>query len=278
MSNDYAFWKWRGDARISRGLRYLLVTEGAELAEVELLDVDRYRELITKRFPSWVANDDPLPIDCHLLPTGICLQTYASTPTEVLQWFVDLSEADSLEFFDPQREAISEQDKRDFHVRLTAVEQAEAAAQRQKDLNHLLAHAEVSDPKALVDLGNHYSFGEGVQQDLARAFDLYLRAAEAGSADGMFNVAACYRLGDGVEKNLLKAAEWYERALVKDKFFAPFALGELYSTPGGLPPDNEKAIAYFQVALANGHQDARRELRRLGVLPPLSPHSKRTDT
>ena len=80
----------------------------------------------------------------------------------------------------------------------------------------------------------------------------------------MFNVAARYRLGDGVEKNLLKAAKWYERALVKDKFFAPFALGELYSTPGGLPPDNEKAIAYFQIALANGHQDARRELRRLG--------------
>src|SRR5215470_2559106 len=275
MSNDYAFWKWRGRPRISRGLCYLLVGEGAELSEVELLDVDRYRELIAKRFPSWEADD--LPIDCQLLPTGICLTTYASTPPEVLQWFVDLSEADSLEFFDPQNEAISEQDKRDFHVRLMAIEQAEAAAQWQKDLNHLLARAEVSDPKALVELGNRYSFGEGVQQDLARAFSLYLRAAEAGSADGMFNVAACYRLGDGVEKNLLKAAEWYERALVEDKFFAPFALGLLYSTPGGLPPDNEKAIAYFQVTPANGHQDARRELRRLGALPPLPPRSKRTD-
>lgn len=240
MSNDYAFWKWRGRARISRGLCYLLVAEGAELPGVELLDIDRYRELIAKRLPSWEADDDPLPIDCRLLPTGICLQTYANTPTEVLQWFVDLSEADSLEFFDPQSEAISEQDKRDFHARLTAVEQAEAAAQWQKDLNHLLERVEASDPKALVDLGNRYSFGEGVQQDLARAFCPYLRAAEAGSEDGMFNVAACYRLGDGVEKNLLKAAEWYERALVKDKFFAPFALGELYSTPGGLPPDHEK--------------------------------------
>ena len=280
MSNDYAFWKWRGRARISRGLCYLLVAEGAELPEVELLDIDRYRELIAKRFPSWGADDDFLPISCQLLPTGICLQTYANTPTEVLQWFVDLSEADSLEFFDPQREAISEQDKRDFHARLTAIEQAETAARWQKDINHLLARAEASDRKALVELGNRYSFGEGVQQDLARAFSLYLRAAEAGSADGMFNVAACYRLGDGVEKNLLKAAEWYERALVEDKFFAPFALGLLYSTPGGLPPDNEKAIANFQVALANGHQDARRELRRLGALPPLPPgppRSKRTN-
>lgn len=278
MSNDYAFWKWRGHARITRGLCYLLIAEAAEIPEVELLDVDRYRELIVKRFPSWEADHDPLPIELQLLPTGIHLQTYASTPTEVLQWFVDLSEADSLEFFDPQREAISEQDKRDFQGRLTAIEQAETAAQWQKDLNQLLARAEVSNPKALVDLGNRYSFGEGVQQDLARAFGLYLRAAEAGSADGMFNVAACYRLGEGVEKNLLKAAEWYERALVEDKFFAPFALGMLYSTLGGLPPDNVKAIAYFQVALANGHQDARRELRRLGALPPLPSRSKRTDT
>jgi hypothetical protein len=277
MSNDYAFWKWRGDARISRGLCYLLVAEGAELPEVDLLDIDRYRELIATRFPSWEADDDPLPIACQLLPTGICLQTYASTPTEVLPWFVDLSRADSLEFFDPQREAISEQDERDFRARLTAVEQAEAATLWQKDLNHLVARAEVSDTKALVDLGNRYSFGEGVQQDLTRAFGLYLRAAEAGSADGMFNLAACYRLGDGVGKNLLKAAEWYERALVKDKFFAPFALGELYSAPGGLPPDNEKAITYFKIALANGHQDARRELRRLGALPPLPSRSRRTD-
>src|SRR5262245_41359550 len=142
MSTDYAFWKWRGGARISRGLCCLLVAEGAELPEVELLDIHRYRELIVERFPSWEADDDPLPIDCQLLPTGIWLQTYANTPTEVLQWFVDLSEADSLEFFDPQREAISEQDKRDFRARLTAIEQAEAAAQWQKDLNHLLARAE----------------------------------------------------------------------------------------------------------------------------------------
>jgi Sel1 repeat len=277
MSIDYAFWKWRADAQISRGLCYLLVASRAELPEVEPLDIDRYHELIAKRFPSWRADDDPLPIDCQLLPTGICLQTYESTPTEVLQWFVDLSEADSLEFFDPQREAISEQDKLDFQARLAAVEQTEAAARWQKDLPELVARAEMSDPKALVDLGNRYSFGEGVRQDLTRAFGLYLRAAEVGSEDGMFNVAACYRLGDGVEKNLLKAAEWYERAFAKDKFFAPFALGELYSTPGGLPPDNEKAIAYFQVALANGHQDARRELRRLGALPPLPLRSKRTD-
>ena len=276
MSIDYAFWKWRGHARISRGLCYLLIVEGAEAPEVELLDVDRYRELISKRFPSWEADDDPLPIYVQLLPTGIFLQTYASTPTEVLQWFIDLSEADSLEFFDPQSEAISEQDRQDFHARLKAIEQAETAAQWQKDLNHLLTGAEGSDPKALVDLGNRYSFGEGVQHDLARAFGLYLRAAEAGSEDGMFNVAACYRLGEGVEKNLLKAAEWYERALVTDKYFAPFALGMLYSSPGGLPPDNEKAIAYFQIALAHGHQDARRELRRLGALPPLPPPSKRT--
>jgi len=277
MSNDYAFWKWRGGARISRGLCYLLLAEGAEITEVELLDVDRYRELIAKRFPSWEADEDPLPIDCQLLPTGICLSTYASTPAEVFQWFADLSEAESLEFFDPQRETISEQDERDFHARLLAIEQAEAAARWQKDLDHLLARAEATDPKALVDLGNRSSFGEGIQQDLARAFGLYLRAAEAGSTDGMFNVAACYRLGEGVEKNLLKAAEWYERALVKDKFFAPFALGELYSTPGGLPPDKEKAIAYFEVALANGHQDARRELRRLGALPPLPMPLRRTD-
>src|SRR5262249_26356765 len=115
MSNDYAFWKWRGRPRISRGLCYLLVGEGAELSEVELLDVDWYRDRIAKRFPSWEVDD--LAIDWQLLPTGIFLTTFGSASREVLQWFVALSEANCLEFFDCQNEAISEQDKRDFHAR-----------------------------------------------------------------------------------------------------------------------------------------------------------------
>ena len=61
-------------------MRSGIVAEGAELPEVELLDIERYRELITKRFPSWEADDDPLPIDCQLL-----LREFACRPTRALR-------------------------------------------------------------------------------------------------------------------------------------------------------------------------------------------------
>jgi TPR repeat protein len=208
---------------------------------------------------------------CELLPTAIHLQAYSDTGDEVLDWFLAFAERERLEFFDPQTEEITTADATGLKLRLAAATAAEREYRLRRDFPELLERANSKDPRALVELGNRYSFGDGVARDLEQAFSLYLRAADLGFSDGMFNVAACYRLGEGVAKDLAAAAAWYERALQDDKVFAPFALGELYSTPDGLPNDTVKAIAYFQIALDSGHQDARRELRRLGALPPLNP-------
>lgn len=277
MSVDYALWRWRTPARISRGLCYVLVASGAEVPEVESLDVERYRALLSTAFPAWAADDGTATFTCDLQPTAILLQTYRDTQEAVFRWFLDLAEQEGLEFFDPQAEPITNADKHELERRSAAVAEGEEARRLRRELPGLLTLADANDPRALVELGNRYSFGDGVAHDLSRAFLLYLRAAELGLSDGMFNVAACYRLGEGVAKDLAAAATWYERALENDKIFAPFALGELYSRPDGLPNDTAKAIAYFQIALENGHQDARRELRRLGALPPLDPATPVTE-
>ncbi|MEB3736273.1 hypothetical protein ULF88_24320 [Halopseudomonas pachastrellae] len=57
-----------------------------------------------------------------------------------------------------------------------------------------------------------YYDGDGVEQDYAKAFELYSEAAEQGDAAAEFSVAYMYDFGEGVELDDLKAVEYYTRA------------------------------------------------------------------
>ena len=54
--------------------------------------------------------------------------------------------------------------------------------------------------------------GRGVAQDLSKAFEWFLKAAENGDTDSMYNVAECYLHGRGVAQDLSKAFEWRSKA------------------------------------------------------------------
>ena len=72
-----------------------------------------------------------------------------------------------------------------------------------------------------VQLGQLYNYGNGVERDYEKAFELFNRAVgiwqEADSQDAFFPaaldmIAEMYLLGHGVEKDLDKAAEYYDWA------------------------------------------------------------------
>lgn len=65
-------------------------------------------------------------------------------------------------------------------------------------------------------LGWAYQHGRGVQQNLAKAFALYLLAAEEGDPPSMKNVCIFYLEGKGVEQNLEKAFEWAAKLATVD--------------------------------------------------------------
>ena len=54
--------------------------------------------------------------------------------------------------------------------------------------------------------------GEGAPADPARAFTLFLKAADAGYPPAMENVATCYEKGTGVQANEHLALEWKIRS------------------------------------------------------------------
>jgi TPR repeat protein len=266
MSISYTFWKWRERPTISRGLCYLLVCEGIEVPELEDLDTERIADEIELAFPGcWTEAESP--IDCQIEATAVHLTTYSSSPFAIPEFFLKLAEEQGWEFFDPQFEQITPEDKAAFQTRKDAALNFEK--ERQASLaRDVERRAKAGDTKAMVELGNRFSFGEEVEKDDKAAIEWYRRAAELGDETGMFNLAVCLRLGEGTEKNCAAAVEWFERVLETDPYFASFALGEIYANGEGVPENREAAIRYFKMALENRHPEARRRLAKLGFELP----------
>ena len=77
----------------------------------------------------------------------------------------------------------------------------------------LLKKAENGDVYAMVEIGNHYSRGEGEsgKMDPTEAARWYLKAAELGYPNAMVKIAECYRDGNGVKQDTDEAIKWYRK-------------------------------------------------------------------
>ncbi len=57
-----------------------------------------------------------------------------------------------------------------------------------------------------------FYYGNGVAQDLARAYNWYRKSADQGFAEAQFSLGIMYENGRGVDRNDMKAASWYRQA------------------------------------------------------------------
>lgn len=270
MSYDFCMWKWKSDPKISPGLCCLYIYENAECEEVELLDTEAIKCQINAAFPGWFDTDSEYDFYCNVLPTGITLQTYTSTPQTVIDRFRNWAKENGFVFFDLQVEEIPGSDLKEFKTRMASIRTELDARIKKENFPELEARAKAGGPKALVKLGNRYSFGEVTGVNFQQAFICYQKAARAGDPDGMYNLAACYKKGEGTAADIQQAIYWYQKADEQGELFASMALGEIYSRGIGIQRDTEKAVSYYQKALDNGISDARKALRALGALPALT--------
>ena len=61
-------------------------------------------------------------------------------------------------------------------------------------------------------MGECYENGYGVEKDLSRAVEYYIKAHEGGRSDGTFALAACFEKGLGVKADPAKALAYLESA------------------------------------------------------------------
>ena len=114
----------------------------------------------------------------------------------------------------------------------------------------LLAKANSGDAAAEVTLGEKYSAGTGVEQDLAQAAEWYRKGAAQGNVAGEVHLADAYRDGRGVARDKAQAAEWYRKAAERGDAGAQGTLAMLYAMGQGVPHNDAEAYFWFDLAAA----------------------------
>jgi len=108
--------------------------------------------------------------------------------------------------------------------------------------------ARSGDQKAQINLGLLYSRGEGVEQDLGKAHELFLSAAENGNPVAQYLVAHDYAVGAGVTPSPKVSLMWLREAADQDYPPAQIALGRRYMTGEGVPQDLGQADYWLRRA------------------------------
>jgi uncharacterized protein len=127
-------------------------------------------------------------------------------------------------------------------------------------IQDLTIRAQAGDKTATRQLAEAYYLGRGVEQDIARAAQLYERLAKQGDAWAQTIVGLMYARGYGVEKNLDSARKWWSLAAAQDEPGAQYNLAVLYSEGRGVPNDNAQAAQWYTRAATRGHIQAQYNL------------------
>lgn len=120
-------------------------------------------------------------------------------------------------------------------------------------------------------LGLAYALGDGVEQDSAKAFEHFVKAATAGYAPAQYRAGLARAYGEGVDKDLARAVEWYEKAALQGHAIARRNLGLIYQSGGpGVAQDAALALAWFEL-LASADENQidihRRDALRQSMAP-----------
>lgn len=128
----------------------------------------------------------------------------------------------------------------------------------------LLLDAEGGDLEAQYQIGRYYYRGYGLAVDIEKAKDWYVRAAERGHTEAMYELGFHYDLsgttpGDGYRESMLEARRWYTLAAKQGHAEAAYRLGRIYYYGFGFDrfeDHRSEAIKCFEFAAEKGLDEA----------------------
>jgi len=130
--------------------------------------------------------------------------------------------------------------------------------------------ADKNDPDALFNLGQAYRLGRGVKIDLAKAQDLFERAARLGHLDAQTSLGLMlFQNG-----NRIAAMRWLKSAAERGEPRALLIYGTALFNGDGVTRDPVKAYAYVSRAAAQGLAPAKETLVQMDELIPLEERQK----
>jgi len=121
----------------------------------------------------------------------------------------------------------------------------------------LAALAENGDTRSMVGLAYMRLNPAAERYDPSSAVKLLTRASDAGSPEAQFELAKLYEQGVGVEQDSARALELYKASAAQDYADAINDLGFMYYQGAlGLPQDKQTALTYFERAADLRHPQA----------------------
>jgi hypothetical protein len=112
-------------------------------------------------------------------------------------------------------------------------------------LQDLVAAVESGEASALVELGQRYQYGNGVEQNDNLAFNNYSRAAALDHPWGVTLLGECLLLGQGTTEDQPRAVECFRKAAAAGVPLAMHYLGECYTEGYGVPTNLEEAVKWY---------------------------------
>jgi TPR repeat protein len=123
----------------------------------------------------------------------------------------------------------------------------------EEQVEELTKRVAVNDAASIFLLAGYYYQGRlGLQQDHARAMELFTRAAKLGFSKGHFNLGNIYYEGG----NMKKAKFHYEAAAMLGHENSRFNLGLMEKKSGNM----ERAVNHYKIAASAGHCNAMHNL------------------
>jgi TPR repeat protein len=122
------------------------------------------------------------------------------------------------------------------------------------DLEQLRTLSQDGDPEAQYQLAEVYRIGFPVEQDTAKAIELYKRSAGQGYAASQFRLGDLYEEGGVLERDLGKAVESYRKAADQGHSGAQYALAHIYHLGSGVTQDMAAAMVWYRKAALQGDE------------------------
>ncbi|XP_020656897.3 protein sel-1 homolog 2 isoform X3 [Pogona vitticeps] len=122
-----------------------------------------------------------------------------------------------------------------------------------KAFYYFLKAANAGNADGMAFLGKMYLEGSAaVTQSNITALKYFIMAADKGNSIGLWGLGLLYFHGRGVPLNYTEAFKYFQKAAKKGSANAQFQLGVMYHTGSGVKRDFKRAFQYFYLASQNG--------------------------
>lgn len=119
-----------------------------------------------------------------------------------------------------------------------------------------LKAANAGHSEAMYEMGYLYETGDGVTKDIKEAAGWYRKGAEAGDAKAQRAIGLMYENGTGVPENWIEASSWYRKSANADDAMGQYLFGRAYQYGIGVRLSLTDAITWYDKAAAQGNGDA----------------------